>query len=158
MKSLAFSGLMTPVGMNWKEYFLCLENANARLLVALLSKTFFQSITCLKEVYGVIRKGLVIIPVWVEESENEAVDIARDLKSMWPGAMIEKDVRSQTSNDIAYSKKLRHTKLQRLNVKDELRNANTLPPGGSLLIESNALMWTSSAEFRLSSQNTLLRL
>ena len=55
---LCFSGLMTPARMNWKEYFLHLENANARLLVALLSKAFFQSIACLEEVHGAIGKDL----------------------------------------------------------------------------------------------------
>ena len=85
-----FSGLMTPAGMNWKEYFLRLDHAKARVLVVLLSKAFFQSIACFKEVHDAIKKKLVIIPVRVEESEIGAIDIARDMESMWPEAIIEK--------------------------------------------------------------------
>ena len=53
-----FSGVMTPAGMNCKEYFLRLDHAKARVLVVLLSKAFFQSIACLKEVHDAIKKNL----------------------------------------------------------------------------------------------------
>ena len=134
-----FSGLMTPAGRDWKEYFLRLDHANARVLVTLLSKAFFQSIACLKEVHDAIEKGLVIIPVRVEESESGAIDIARDMASMWPDATIENYARFETSNNLAYSKKLEQTTRQSLKVKDTLRSANTLPERGSLLTDSNAL-------------------
>ena len=81
----------------------------------------------------------MIIPVRVEESESGAIDIARDMGSMWPNATIESYARSETSNDIAYSIKLKQTTLQRLKVKDMLRSANTLPARGSLMTDSYAL-------------------
>ena len=130
---------MTQAANNWQEYFLRLEHANARVLVTLLSKAFFQSIACLKEVHDAIEKGLVIIPVRVEESESGAIDIARDMASMWPDATIEEYAKSETSNDIAYWTKLEQTRLQRLHAQMALRNLNTFPPRGSLFGHSNGL-------------------
>ena len=57
-----FSALMTPGGKLWEdEYFDRLGNANARVFVVLLSKAFFQSIPCLKEVHSAIKERLAII-------------------------------------------------------------------------------------------------
>ena len=134
-----FSGLMTQAGNNWEEYFLRLEHTNAKVLVALLSKAFFQSLPCLKEVHDAIQNKLVIIPVRVEESGGRASDIARDMESMWPDAMIEKYVRSDSKNENVYWTTLKQTKLQRLRVKNALKTMNTLPARGSLLTDSNAL-------------------
>ena len=134
-----FSGLMTPAGMNWKEHFLRVEHANARVFVVLLSKPFFQSLPCFREVHDALQNGLLIIPVRAEESGSRAIDVAHDKESMWPDATIEKYTRKEWKNEIAYQKKLKTTKLQRLNVKAGLINANTLPARGSLLTEKNAL-------------------
>ena len=128
-----FSGLMTPAGKNWKQFFLRLEHANARVLVVLLSKAFFfQSIACLKEVHAAIEKGLEIIPVRVEESESRAIDIARDTESMLPDETIQNYARSDSRNDTLYQKKLQDTQVQRYAVKEALGNLNTFPPRGSL--------------------------
>jgi hypothetical protein len=77
-----FSGMMIPCGRNWREYFFRLEHADARVLVVLLSKAFFKSIPCLKEVHKAIEKKLVIVPVRVYKSGKGAIDIARDRKSI----------------------------------------------------------------------------
>jgi len=134
-----FSGLMTQASNNWQDYFLRVEHANARVLVVLLSKAFFQSLPCLREVHDALQNGLLVISVRAEESGSRAIAIAREKESMWPDAMIEKYARSETKNEIAYQKKLKRTKLQRLNVKNELKDANTLPARGSLLTESNVI-------------------
>ena len=100
-----FSGLMTPAGMDWKEYFLRLDHANATVLIVLFSKAFFQSIPCLTEVHTAIVKGLEIIRLRVEESESGAIDTARDMENMWPDAMIKEYARSETFNETGcYSK------------------------------------------------------
>jgi serine/threonine protein kinase len=134
-----FSGLMTPAGRNWEGYFLRLEHEDARVLVILLSKAFFQSLACLKEVHAALRNRLEIIPVRAEESETGASDTARDMGSMWPDALIEKDARSEYKNETTYLAKLEATKLQRLKVRDKLMNANTLPARGYVLTDGNAL-------------------
>ena len=61
------------------------------------------------------------------------------MESMWPDKMIARYARKEWKNEIAYQKKLSIIRLQRLSVKDELRNAKTLPARGSLLTEINAL-------------------
>ena len=134
-----FSGLMTPAGNNWEEYFLRLHHKDARVLVVLLSKAFFQSLACLKEVHSALQNDLVIIPVRVEESGRKDVDIARDKESMWPDALIEKHASSSTTNDITCKHKLTRIQMRRLKVKNLLTNANTLPARGCLLTDSNDL-------------------
>jgi hypothetical protein len=125
------------------------------LLVVLLSKAFFQSLPCLREVHDAIAKGLVIIPVRVEESGSTVIDIARDMESMWPDEIIVKYVSSVTKNNITYSKKLKQTRLQRFNVKNELSNANTLPARGSRLTESNVICDATLAELTGRTQDIL---
>ena len=82
--------------------------------------------------HNAIEKGLEIIPVRVEEPGRRDGDIARDTESMWPDTMIERYARSESKDESAYKKKLRAIRLQRLNARDELINANTLPARGSL--------------------------
>jgi hypothetical protein len=89
-------------------------------------------------VHKAIEKGLEIIPVRVEEPGRRDGDIARDTESMWPDKLIARYARKEWKNEIAYQKKLSTIRLQRLNVKDEPRNANTLPARGSLIYLCNA--------------------
>jgi hypothetical protein len=130
---------MTQAGNNWEEYFLRLEHANARVLVVLLNKAFFQSIACLKEVHEAIQNKLVIIPVRVEESGSRAIDISRDTESMWPNAMIEKDAKIETNNETAYWTHLKGTQVRRSAVRGKLKTMNTLPARGSLFGYSTGL-------------------
>ena len=136
-----FSGLMTPAGLDWKQYFLRLGHKNARVLVVLLSKAFFQSMPCLKEVHDAIEKGLEIISVRVEESESGASDFARDTESMWPDATIEKYFKSGLKDqDIRYLRRVEDAKLQRLKVRNNLGKLNTSPPRGTIFhCSSNGL-------------------
>ena len=134
-----FSDLKTQSGKNWHEYFLRLEHKNARVLVVLLSKAFFQSIPCLMEVHKAIKKGLVIIPVRVEEPRRRHGDIARDMENMWPDATIEEYARAEWKIEVLYKTNLKKTQLQRYFVKEALGNLNTFPPRGSLFSYDNGL-------------------
>ena len=135
-----FSGLMTQAGNNWHEFLLRIAHPNARFLIVLLSKAFFRSTACLKEVHKAIEKGLVIIPVRVEEPERRAsIDIARDTESLWPDATIERYARSEWRNETVYLTTLKEIQLQRFAVRDKLGNLNTLPERGSLFGYSTGL-------------------
>jgi hypothetical protein len=127
-----FSDLKTQSGKNWHEYFLRLEHKNARVLVVLLSKAFFQLIPCLKKMHKAVEKGLVIIPVRVEEPGKRDGDIARDMESMWPDTMIEKYARKEWQIEVLYTENLNTIRLKKYAVKEALGNLNTFPPRGSL--------------------------
>jgi hypothetical protein len=59
------------------------DQSQAKVLVVLLTKAFFRSIPCLKEVDAAVQKGdIYIIPIRVESEEN--YDVSRDKKKMWP--------------------------------------------------------------------------
>ena len=62
----------------------------------------------------------MIIPVRVEESEIGAIDIARDMESMWPDAIIEKYARAEWKIEVLCTTNLNKTQLQRYAVKEAL--------------------------------------
>ena len=109
------------------------------VVVGRRSKAFFKSIACLKKVPKFIEKGLMIIPVRVEEPERRGIDIARNTERMWPDEMIQRYARTETSNKNAYSATLNKIKVQRYDVRKVLRELITLPAQGYLFGYSTGL-------------------
>jgi hypothetical protein len=67
---------MVPFGTDWETFFSRIDGdqSQAKVLVVLLTKAFFRSIPCLKEVDAAIKKGgIYIIPTRVESEENYEV-------------------------------------------------------------------------------------
>jgi hypothetical protein len=66
-----FSGLHVPAGTNWKVYFTKLDSrgSKCKVFIVLLTKAFYQSKNCLKEVETALKCNKVtkIIPVRMEE-------------------------------------------------------------------------------------------
>jgi predicted DNA-binding WGR domain protein len=126
-----FSGLMTPAGTDWRQYSLRFyaDRAKAKVLIILLSKAFFESMACLREVNYAIETGVEIIPVRIEDCSS---DVARDRNAMWPTRVIHNNI---ASGDAVRQRRkaLRDAFLQQCSARQLLSNVNTHPARGTLL-------------------------
>ena len=63
------NGLCVPAGVNWKEFLTKInsDNAQCEVLIVLLSRAFYGSSPCLKEVDAAMQRGLEIYPLRCEE-------------------------------------------------------------------------------------------
>jgi hypothetical protein len=62
---MCFSGLHVPPSKDWRSFFLRLNGmkAKAKMMIALLSPAYFQSLECLEELYKAIEAGVNILLV-----------------------------------------------------------------------------------------------
>ncbi len=115
-----FSGLHVPAGGNWETFFLRLvgDKAKAKVFIALLDYSYFQSIPCMRELHRAITADVQIVLVRMQEEYIEdgvAKRMPPPEKDQWKGEMKEDD------------------ELERLKVRKCIASKNAIPHPGTLL-------------------------
>ena len=128
-----FSALMTPTGADWNMFRLRFDGRRAKgmVLVALLSRPFFHSIPCLREVNYAVDAKAEILPVVIESNVRE---ILGDKKSMWPESLLEQKAGGKVAE-------LRDLELLKAKAAEKFSKFNTLPQRGDLLSDEKALIY-----------------